>query len=496
MSSILFSRLCFALSLLLVISSQVAPAATYTYTNGENNTSPLTITGTAIFTIASGTATQSGEVADSPKATSITKTGTGTLIFSNKINFAGSLSVRDGRFVSSGPGSVLEYLGVDYPSGAMVPAFEVTGGSASIYTIYVGSYQSGAVRVSNGGLLINRNSADFGRSTGTGSLTVSGSGSEFRSTGGHDLALGQTGVGVVTVNNGGKISSTLGNRRLLFAEGAQGRGTLNVGGASGSAAEAPGTVNFARIATGGGAGQIVFNHTGTNYVFSQDATSTGANILIEGRTQVRSESGVTTLKGANTYTGGTAIFGGTFLVSDVGASSSVLGTGAVDIRHAGTLGGVGRVGGATTVSGTVAPGNSPGLLTFAQGLTLNSDATVVMEIGGFNRGTQYDAIDVNGAFSLGGELRIVFINGFSPQVGDSFDLFGGAFTSSSSFSRITFSMPAQGSFDPATGFLTVTSLVPEPSSLSLLLPLLGLALRRRRREPSVNPLRENTSPVR
>jgi T5SS/PEP-CTERM-associated repeat protein/autotransporter-associated beta strand protein len=358
--------------------------------------------------------------------------------------------------------------------------FEVSGGSVSIYTNYIATYQSGEIRVNNGGLYVARNNMDIGRNTGSGTMTVTGVGSEFRTTGGHDLALGRTGTGAVIVSDGAKLSSTYGNRRLLFAEGATGKGSLSVGGASGAAAAGAGTVNFARIATGGGDGQIIFNHTEDIYYFTQDATATGANILIEGRTKIRVENGVTRLKGTNTYTGGTTVVGGTLLIADAG-TGSVLGTGAVTVGAGGTLGGVGNVNGATMVAGTLSPGYSPGTMTFQNGLTLESTARLVMEIDGTVRGVDYDAINVNGTLALGGELYVVYLDGFTPEVGDTFDLFNGNFTASSQFSKITFASPGQGTFDAATGVLTVTSLVPEPSSLSLMLVAGLLAGRRVRR---------------
>ena len=45
-------------------------------------------------------------------------------------------------------------------------------------------------------------------------------------------------------------------------------GTLNIGAAAGQAAVAPGTFNAASVNFGGGIGQLVFNHTGTNYTFA------------------------------------------------------------------------------------------------------------------------------------------------------------------------------------------------------------------------------------
>jgi autotransporter-associated beta strand protein/T5SS/PEP-CTERM-associated repeat protein len=471
----------FALCAALLVAGSPAGAATYSYTNGQDNTASITVTEPSTFTIASGSALQSGPVIDGGTTFSMTKTGGGTLTISSPVNFMSTLNVRGGSMRFTGTGSLLEYLNVDNQLGQTAPVFEVAGGSVWIYTTYIGTYTAAEVRVTNGGLYVARNNADFGRNSGTGTLVVTGSGSEFRLTGGHDLALGRTGYGSVTVNNGARINSTYGNRRILFAEGPQGRGMLNVGSASGAAAVAPGTVSVNRIATGGGTGTIFFNHTSTNYYFTQDAQAFGPNILVESRTAVQVENGTTTMSGTNTYTGGTTVVGGTLLISNSG-TASVLGTGAVKVGVDGTLGGVGRVLGATTISGTLTPGNSPGLMTFQNGLTLDSDATVVMEIGGMGRGTTYDAIDVNGLLVLAGELQVVFIGGYVPEVGDSFQFFGGNAVATGNFSSVNVVNGYQGTYNPGTGRFVVTSLVPEPSALLLSIGaavLLGFARRSR-----------------
>jgi hypothetical protein len=61
-----------------------------------------------------------------------------------------------------------------------------------------------------------------------------------------------------------------------------------------------------------------------------------------------------------------------------------------------TLGGSGTIGGATTVNGNLNPGNSPGVLTFQNGLTMASSTITTMEILGLTRSTLYDGIDVTG----------------------------------------------------------------------------------------------------
>ena len=90
----------------------------------------------------------------------------------------------------------------------------------------------------------------------------------------------------------------------------------------------------------------------------------------------------------------------------------------------GTLGGSGRVAGIETpVSGTVTPGQSPGLLR-ADYLVWNSDTTVRMELGGTTAGGTYDQIETDSLqIELGSaSLAITSFGGFLPSTGESFVL--------------------------------------------------------------------------
>ena len=145
--------------------------------------------------------------------------------------------------------------------------------------------------------------------------------------------------------------------------------TLNIGAAIGQAAAAPGTVSAASVSLGGGNGQIVFNHTSTNYTFAPVIIGSGA-----GTRTVRVEAGTTILTAASTYTGPTIINGGTLSVNGSIASS------AVTVNAGGTLGGNGTVGNTTINGGTLAPGNSIGLLTVSGSLSFTAASSYMVEI--------------------------------------------------------------------------------------------------------------------
>jgi hypothetical protein len=88
----------------------------------------------------------------------------------------------------------------------------------------------------------------------------------------------------------------------------------------------------------------------------------------------------------------------------------------------GTLQGSGTVSNNVTSSGTVAPGDSAGVLTISAQYTQSSTGKLEIELGGTTAGTQYDQLHVSGAVALDGKLQVDLISGFAPVAGDSFDI--------------------------------------------------------------------------
>jgi hypothetical protein len=168
----------------------------------------------------------------------------------------------------------------------------------------------------------------------------------------------------------------------------------------------------------------------------------------------------------------------------------------VTVSAGATLGGTGTVG-ATTVNGTISPGNSTGLLTVSSTLSLTSLASAAFEIDGVNRGAAvngYDAIDASGALTYGGVLTTDFgttfgagsyafnLFDFASQSGTFSALnltgnYAGVLNSGNSWSLVSGS--ETWGFNHSTGVLSLT-VVPEPRA-ALLGGLGLLALLRRRR---------------
>jgi autotransporter-associated beta strand protein len=119
------------------------------------------------------------------------------------------------------------------------------------------------------------------------------------------------------------------------------------------------------------------------------------------------------LTNTNTFSGTTTISGGTLLVNGSYTGSTLL--------AGGTLGGTGTVGTiGTATSGTVAPGQSPGIL--SSGLVnWNPNTTFAVELNGPMLGTQYDQLNVAGTVNLANATLNVAL-GFTPVLGTLFTI--------------------------------------------------------------------------
>jgi autotransporter-associated beta strand protein len=126
-------------------------------------------------------------------------------------------------------------------------------------------------------------------------------------------------------------------------------------------------------------------------------TKTGA-----GRMVIETNSG---------YIGNTTVSAGTLIMNGANLATDVL-------LNGGTFGGVGSVGAISGPSGTLAPGESPGILT-ATNLQLLAGNTFSAEIYGSLVGSEYDRLNVNGSVTLGGSLSVTLGAGAS-QVGNVF----------------------------------------------------------------------------
>jgi hypothetical protein len=154
------------------------------------------------------------------------------------------------------------------------------------------------------------------------------------------------------------------------------------------------------------------NAAGADHVNSGTMTAAGGTFTIPltGATPSFTNQGTLSVAaGASVVANGGAA--GTFANAATGA---LTGAGTFDVS-------------ATTFSndGTVAPGGSPGTLTFNGPFAMGATAVLGVELGGTTAGTQYDQVVVTGTGTLGGTLNVTLINGFTPTIGQVFTVVAG-----------------------------------------------------------------------
>jgi hypothetical protein len=212
--------------------------------------------------------------------------------------------------------------------------------------------------------------------------------------------------------------------------------------------------------------------------------------------------------------GAAGSFGGSTISINGGTFNASALVGGYTVASGQTIKGRGTYAGKVTVGagGTLAPGNSPGVVTFSNDLTLSG--TSVMEINGTLRDTEYDGVNLTGSGSntltYGGTLTLSFGAAVTAGTYDLFNLgsvshagtFGSVGATGIAVSNMS-DLAITGSgwtaklldvsagtwsvaFDNATGDLTIAA-IPEPSTCAALagLSILGLAAYRRRRTVKV-----------
>jgi autotransporter-associated beta strand protein len=164
-------------------------------------------------------------------------------------------------------------------------------------------------------------------------------------------------------------------------------------------------------------------------------------------------AGAETLTGASTYTGATmvasgasltiantaSIGGGAFTDNGLLTVNGALTAKSLTIGNTGTLRGTGTIASPTILAGRLAPGNSPGTLTFAAPVTLAPGSTTEVDIDGTGSATgagNYSRIIVTGAgnrFTAGGTLVPLLRgitgnagNAYTPPIGQSFTVVSAA----------------------------------------------------------------------
>jgi autotransporter-associated beta strand protein len=481
-------------------ASLAASVSGTVYTNGITFNNAGGLIGSGTINLAGTTPTITNSVSATINTildgtAGLTKSGTGTLTLGGNNTYSGTTTVNAGGILRVDTANALgsTAAGTTVISGAQLRLQNVTIGAEALTISGNGTGSSaGAIRSGNGTNTLNGKvtlaanakifsssglSITFNPTSGdavdlaSNTLTIEGAGNHTVSgaivgTGGGLNKIGSGNTTLTGTNTYSGVTTVAGGRLILSGAGRLGSGAISV-------------VNT-------DAGTLELAVTGNN---------TMANNISGDGSVVISGSGTTTFTGSNTYSGLTTVSAGTLAVN-----SNV--AGAMTVASGGTLQGNGTISGATTVNGNLKPGNSPGLLTFADSLTLGSTANTIMEITGANssgtRGATYDAVNVTNALTYGGTLALDFATLFTQGGNYAFNLFdfgstSGNFTSVSLAGAYSGNFTnnsgiwglAQGnntwSFNQGDGVLSFT-VVPEPNVAMVAGSLALMALLRRRRD--------------
>ncbi len=364
----------------------------------------------------------------------------------NTAGFTGTVNHSGGTVSFTGGNALLVGNGVATGVYNLSGTGVLTTGTYSSATrgviIGVNTGSSGTLNMSGGTLTLTSSSLQVGRSdTAADNTTALFNQSAGTSTVG-TLRIGGNGTTSIGLNStltltGGTFNATTFDRLAL---GNTNTATINIGGTadvtlpafpSGRGTGSTATINFDGGTLRNSAASAIYLQGFTNaYLKNGGARFNTANGDITIAQVLENFSGhnggltkegtnTLTLTGTNTYTGATNVNGGTLIVG-VGGTGS-LGATTTTVASGATLGGSGSIGGAVTVQagGTLAPGNSPGTLTFTNGLTLNSGSIFNWENNTINTlgtaSTNWDRASVTGGVTTisstpttGAQLRLQF----------------------------------------------------------------------------------------
>ena len=330
----------------------------------------------------------------------------------NNAGSAGSVS-GDGSLMVAGPvtigGSGYGFLGSDggvlafaSPEGATVGA--VAGSSGSLVLGPSSSFTfSGPLLLGDAGtatLELDSNAKltlpasgvvnlTLGSKKGSsGTMTVTSSGSF---TDAEPMIIGSSGHGIFDAN----LESTVSVEGFVAPNASGGQATITVDSSN-------------------------WTNTGNIYLGNTVATDPASTLVMKDDATMRVnqrmtifQSGTVTIDNTSMMAVGTGAFGP---------------AGSLRVSTGGILGGYGRVQGQVIVGagGQIYPGNSPGIFNVTGAYTQEAGSTYSAEIGGTTAGTGFDQVNATGAVTLGGTLKVRLVNGFTPAVGQTFQLVKGA----------------------------------------------------------------------
>ena len=383
-------------------------------------------------------------------------TGAGTLILSNTNNsYSGGTTVSAGTLqgtTASLPGSITNNATLVFNQATAGTYAGTIGGSGTVGKSGSGALTFSSANVTSGPIAVVQGTLVLpGGLAAGGPLTVS-SGGGLKASGLIGRAV--TGAGTVTASGD------------LIVGNSQQSGQFNQGGAPGVG----GTLNIGNNAF------AVFSSS-TAILGSQTNLIPGGSLTALNGAQIGNPTSVDATK-VLTATG-SATINANFVNN--GVVNGPTGSGQ-ELTFTQAVQGAGSTTGNVEYAASYKVGNSPDAVS-VQNVLLEPTSTLIMEFAGDTPGSGYDQLDISGLATLNGTLELSYLDGFSPSVGDRFQILDGPTTGS--FSVISLPALSSGlSWNTSNLYSDGTiRVVPEPSTLALLgvgvFGLLGYTWRRR-----------------
>lgn len=410
--------------------SSMSIGGDFTFTGSGNATFPMAVSlGTAsrmiTNNITAGNRNFSGVISGSVgSGLTFTGSGVGPTYLSNAANtFSGPIVITGGDvgFPSDGSFGASTSITLD---GGRLTASTVTGAS-STYTLsstrnlFIGSTTGTAINVGATGILTyNGIIADVPSTTGN--LTKQGSGTLVL--GGASTYSGSTNIQQSTVRlTGGVDRLPVSTTVNLGQAGAANVGTLDLNGfnqtIAGLNSIAGTNVSPNKNTVTSTTPAILTVDTSTTNFFG-DGSSANSGVITGSISLVKNGPGRLTLEDSNNYTGTTTVNAGALIVNGPNTGGSTY-----TVNAGGTLGGIGAIVAPVNINGgTLAPGNSPGMLTINGALSFTSSSTFAVELNGTIAGSLgYDQLTVGNTGSIALNNANLFATlGFAPSVNDIF----------------------------------------------------------------------------
>jgi len=366
----------------------------------------LNVTGANLYALSLGATTLSGAATFNPTtanltlgaigesgASSLTKTGAGTLTLTGSDSYSGDTMVSSGT-LAMGNVDALSQSTLNYDNQGGIVSFASLvsanlGGLKGGQNLALSNTAGNAVALTAGGN--NTSTAYSGTLSGSGSLTKAGAG-VFTLSGSNSYSGGtRVSAGTLQIGN----ANALGTGAVTMNA-----GTLDLNGA-----------NLSAGAISGSTGAAITNNSSnpaslTTVIAGGSALYAGAIVDGTGTVAlVKSGTGALTLSGSNNYSGGTTIVGGTLQLGGnnaIGTGALAVNGGTLDLNgNAASVAGLSGSGGSITNSAsgtsTLTAAMGSGTSTYAGNITNGTGAVVLTNSGA-------------GTLILGGSLTMAGLN--------------------------------------------------------------------------------------